>query len=78
LTSVTATLDHVAPELVDISVVYVVMADPPVVKGRTHDKYAVVPAKKPSKKRGSDDTVAAIGVAPTSEEAWRVPTELTA
>ena len=38
LTSVTAMLDHVAPVSVDIHVVYDVIADPPVVRGRVHDR----------------------------------------
>ena len=74
----TATLDHVAPELVDIHVVYDVIADPPVNRGRVHDRYAVVPDKNPPKKRGSDDTVAATGVASTTVEASLVPTALIA
>jgi hypothetical protein len=42
-------LDHVMPSSVDFHVVYDVIAEPPVNAGRNHDKYALVPDKKPSK-----------------------------
>jgi hypothetical protein len=71
-------LDHVAPASVVIHVVYDVIADPPVNSGRVHDRYAVVPERNPPKKRGSDDTVAATGVASTEEDATLVPTALIA
>jgi hypothetical protein len=71
-------LDQVAPLSVDCHVVYDVMADPPVISGRVHDKYALVPDKNPPKKRGSDETVAATGVPSTEDDATLVPTALMA
>ena len=54
------------------------MADPPVISGRVHDKYALVPDKNPPKNRGSDETVAATGVPSTEDDATLVPTALIA